>query len=355
MRNWLQAALICLTLVGAGCRSPQPPPAKSPAFFPPDRANARLQYLTEFASPTHFEKPPSRLLSFLVGDLPEKQPIIKPYGLALHDNQLLICDTMLGVVHQLDLTESTWTYLQPEGADGLKKPINIDVDANGRRYVADTGRGQVMIYQPDGTLVTTLGEAGKLKPTDVKIAHGKIYVTDLKQRAVHVFRLTDHQRLFSLPLQRDPKEESLFAPTNLAISTNGDIYVSDSNAFRVQHLDKDGHYVRSIGMHGNAPGRFARNKGLAIDRENRLYVVDAAFQNVQIFNSEGKLLLHFGDYSEPGEGAMSLPAGIIVDYDHLDYFRTFIAPGLELEYVVLVANQYGPHKVTAYGFIRKKA
>lgn len=41
-------------------------------------------------------------------------------------------------------------------------------------------------------------------------------------------------------------------------------------------------------------GDFARPKGVAVDSEGHIYVVDAAFGNVQIFNSEGLLLLFFG-------------------------------------------------------------
>ena len=39
-------------------------------------------------------------------------------------------------------------------------------------------------------------------------------------------------------------------------------------------------------------------KGIGIDSEGHIYVVDAAFNNVQIFNDEGQILMAFGQYGE---------------------------------------------------------
>jgi sugar lactone lactonase YvrE len=60
------------------------------------------------------------------------------------------------------------------------------------------------------------------------------------------------------------------------------------------------------------PGYFSQPKGLALDSEDHLYVVDANFESVQIFDAEGRLLLDFGrEGSGPGE--FWLPAGIYID------------------------------------------
>ena len=47
---------------------------------------------------------------------------------------------------------------------------------------------------------------------------------------------------------------------------------------------------------------------------------------------------------------MFLPAGIHIDYDNVDLFREYAVDGAQLEFVVLVTNQFGPHKVAVYGF-----
>jgi hypothetical protein len=56
-----------------------------------------------------------------------------------------------------------------------------------------------------------------------------------------------------------------------------------------------------------------------------MYVVDAAFENVQLFNPQGELMLFFGGPYE-GPGYMWLPAKVVIDYDHPDYFRQYVDP-----------------------------
>ena len=358
VRNLLNLFLLVATVFSvAGCKTAQKPATSGEAgyaFFPPDRAHARLQYLTDFSVPETFEKPSSRLLAFLVGELPKKRPMVKPYGLALKDNHLLVCDTVLGLVHELNLEARTWEYFRPSGAGTIKKGINIDIDDRGFRYIADTKRGQVIVFNAAREFAGTIGQEFELKPSDVKVVGQKVYVADLLSRRVRVYDRDTRELLQVIPENEEVKEEALFGPTNVAIGPDGDVFVSDSTNFRVQRYAADGTFKQTIGHHGDTPGSFARNKGVAVSGEGHVYVVDAAFQNVQIFSDDGKLLLHFGDYSKPGEGAMVLPAGMIVDDAHNVLFERFVAPGFALDYVVLVANQYGLHKITAYGFIRKK-
>lgn len=68
----------------------------------------------------------------------------------------------------------------------------------------------------------------------------------------------------------------------------------------------------AIGRKGDLPGYFAQPKGLCFDAEDHLYVVDAHFEAVQVFSSEGLLLMAFGrEGHAPGE--FWLPGGLYVD------------------------------------------
>jgi len=86
-----------------------------------------------------------------------------------------------------------------------------------------------------------------------------------------------------------------------------------------------------------------------VDREGRIYVVDAAFENVQIMNQEGKLLLFFGGSGNDPEN-INLPTDIEIDYDNVGLFQKYADPNFKLEYVILVASQFGGSKVNAFGF-----
>jgi len=68
----------------------------------------------------------------------------------------------------------------------------------------------------------------------------------------------------------------------------------------------------SFGSQGNAIGRFASPKCLARDSDGNIYVTDALLDAVQIFNSDGQLLLAFGQRGIK-DGEFESPSGITID------------------------------------------
>lgn len=53
-------------------------------------------------------------------------------------------------------------------------------------------------------------------------------------------------------------------------------------------------------------------KRVALDRDGHIYVVDSRFENMQIFEPSGQLLLFVGEEGS-GPGQFSLPSGVYVD------------------------------------------
>jgi hypothetical protein len=47
---------------------------------------------------------------------------------------------------------------------------------------------------------------------------------------------------------------------------------------------------------------------------------------------------------------LNLPTVVVIDYDNVALFQKYADPKFKLEYVILVANQFGASKVNAYGF-----
>ena len=51
---------------------------------------------------------------------------------------------------------------------------------------------------------------------------------------------------------------------------------------------------------------------MALDSEGHVYVVEALFDAIQIFDGAGRYLLGFGERG-PGRGQFSLPGGLFID------------------------------------------
>jgi DNA-binding beta-propeller fold protein YncE len=120
---------------------------------------------------------------------------------------------------------------------------------------------------------------------------------------------------------------------------------------RVFKFDDQGELLQTFGSLGKRLGQFVRPKGVAVDREGRIYVVDAASELVQIFNADAELLLFFGG-SGNQPGGLNLPAKVVIDYDNVDLFADRVAPGYKVEYLVIVTSQYGRNKVSVFGFLQ---
>jgi DNA-binding beta-propeller fold protein YncE len=166
---------------------------------------------------------------------------------------------------------------------------------------------------------------------------------------VRVFDKSSREPLFTVPREADSSPQArLYSPVNLALDGDGNLYVSDLGAFRVQKYDREGRHLRSFGSQGLAPGLFARPKGIDLDENGLLYVVDAATQVVQIFDPEGLLLLFFG---QPGGGgfAFDLPAKVRVNRSLVPRFRHLADPSFDLDYLVFVTSQYGGGKIGVFG------
>ncbi|MBK7215380.1 MAG: hypothetical protein IPH88_19290 [Bacteroidales bacterium] len=325
------------------------PGATATIIFPPPPDTARIQYLTKISSSRDVTGNRSSFAKFILGEA-EDIPINKPYGVSIHGGKIYICDTFIHGLVIIDMNSNTFSQFIPEGKGQLKLPVNCCVDSVGNLYIADSERKQVVIFDQQGNYLNSIGDPETFKPVDVFVKHNKIWVTNLAAHQVFVYQTDESHELLAMWPEVDKSVPGcLFSPTNIFVDDEK-VYVTDFGDFKVKTYSLDGDYIESIGSYGQALGQFIRPKGIAVDKESNLFVVDAGFENTQIFNKEGKLLMFFGgNYKGPGD--MWLPAKVTIDYDNLDYFQKFIDPEYRLKYVVMVTNQFGPDKLNIYGAV----
>ncbi|HLP75539.1 MAG TPA: 6-bladed beta-propeller [Candidatus Paceibacterota bacterium] len=350
--------VVAMVLLNGGCATePAHGVNRKYIFFPPPPAAPRVQYLTGYSGGKDPGAVTGRFAEFVVGETEVSgKPILKPYGVAIASNQLFICDTTARAVGILDLGNETMRLFTPVGLGKFGVPINVALDADGSMYVTDTARNQVLAYDTGGQFIGMLDDTNAMRLTGIAITADRIYASDLNSHCVRVYSKTTRQLLFTIP--RNPQAEEavepgkLYMPVNLAVDSQGRVYVSDLSVCRVKIFDADGKFIRTFGSQGDLPGQFARPKGIAVDRAGRIFVVDAASQTCQIFDGEGRLLLPFGEpdgSAADTSGMLNLPAAVCVDYDHVSAFQKFAAPGFIIEELIIISNQLGDQKISVFG------
>jgi DNA-binding beta-propeller fold protein YncE len=272
--------------------------------------------------------------------------------LTVFGDRIFVCDSKATSVGIFNLKSKEFSRMGNRSPGRLDRPINIAIDSDGSRYVADTGHKRVMVYDRDDNYLRALGDPASLNPSDVLISGDELYVCDVDNGRVLVLNKRDGTEKRTIG-EKGSGEGQLFFPTNLAMDQDGNLFVSDTGNTRIVEFDRRGNFKVQFGQVGDRPGMFTRPKGIALDREGRLYVVDSAFENVQLFDRDHRLLLFFGG---PGNipGGINLPAKVAIDYDHVEFFKDRVARGYKVEYLILIASQYGENKVNVYGFLESK-
>ena len=350
-KKLLMAAMAAIILVAAGCAAPEKKREEA-VFLPPAPDLPRFQFLASFTGAEDIETEKTKFESFVTGKEETRKRLDKPYGVAMHDGKIYVCDTN-STVMVFDMARKTFEPLK--GAKGIGKliqPLNISIDAEGYKYVSDVIRKQVVIFDKNDLFVKALGKQEDWKPVDAVFFEGLVYVADIKNGEIRVYDRNTGELVKTFG-QKGELNELLGMPSNLAFDSHGNLYVVDSGRFQVVKFDRDGHFLNSIGSVGTNLGHFSRPRGIALDRENRMYVVDAAFYNIQIFNDKGQLLLFFGE-GGTAPGTLILPAAVHIDYDNLKYFEEYIDPSFQPEFLVLVTSQFGDRMVNVFAHGKKK-
>ena len=186
------------------------------------------------------------------------------------------CETSdLPPIHMLDL--ATGKPIKSIGAGLFVFPHGLHVDRDGNIWVADaaaskdgTKGDQVIKLSPDGKVLMRLGTAG--------VAGGG----------------PDHFN----------------EPSDVVTAANGDIFVADGHSgqnpnvppgyiTRIIKFSKDGKFIKEWGKLGTGPGEFRNAHALAIDSRGRLFVCDRANARLQIFDLNGKFLAEWPQFGRP--------------------------------------------------------
>ncbi len=188
--------------------------------------------------------------------------------------------------------DTTWPQ-RPENVKPLGAVSGISVDQDNNVWVFNRGEDQVQVYNVDGGFVRKWEKTIVAEPHHLRIDPvGNIWLTDIGLHVVHQFS-PDGKLLKTLGVSGQPGEDDMHfnAPTDVAVSPEGDAFISDGYGNRrIVHYDKDGKFVKTWGTFGTQPGQFVVPHSIVMDAQGRLYVADRSGGRIQIFSQEGKFI-----------------------------------------------------------------
>ncbi len=252
------------------------------------------------------------------------KPLGRPYGVAVDSKgRMIVTDPGLGGIHIFDFSQHKYKFIErlEKDKDPMTEPQCVAVDGKDNFYVTDSKAGKVFVFDPGGKTRRVFGslkggEGFFKRPTGISVdaQTQRVYVTDTLRDRVYVLNLD------GVVLKSFGQHGAAAGEFNLPTEVNakgGLVAVVDAMNFRVQLFDKDGVFKGQIGKTGDPKGDIYRPKGISIDSENHIYLVEGEWGLVQVFDQEGRLLYHFGNGT--GFGNFLLPTGLFIDKKDVIY------------------------------------
>ncbi len=309
------AATVCL--IAAACQQPPRPifdPAPSRLVWPPPPDAPRIRYVGQLIGEESLgaRKSAGRgLRELLTGPIP-MTTFVAPGAIAVDGDRVYVSDHQAAAVYQLDLAARTFKSIHAAGGKPLEWPIDVCL-GDDLLAVCDSRRAAVFLLDMDGRTRATLGAGVLQRPAAVAFDSLKKqwWVVDAAAHGVFVFDASGSlARSFG---SRGGESGAFNFPAGIVFDAERSAWIADSMNFRVVKIEGDSsELASSFGKKGDAAGDFALPRDVAIDSDGHLYVLDSQFENVQIFDRDGRLLLAFGEEGD-APGRFQLPSGMTID------------------------------------------
>ena len=250
----------------------------------------------------------------------EERSLVRPQSGMVIGSRIYVTDVGLGAVFVFDrATGRLLIWDQAVGGSSFVSPIGITTGKDNTILIADSELKKVVRLSADGKMLGSFGEGILSRPTGLvrNPDNRRTYVVDTREHNIKVFN-DDGELVDVIGFQGDRPGE-FNAPTHIALS-GGKLYVTDTLNARVQILDSDGEPLETIGKRGLYLGNLTRPKGVAVDADSNVYIVESYFDHLLVFNDQGEFLLPIGGTGNR-VGQFFLPSGAWSD----DLGRIYVA------------------------------
>jgi hypothetical protein len=136
-------------------------------------------------------------------------------------------------------------------------------------------------------------------------------------------------------------------PSDIVRDSSWNLYILDSGNNRIQKLDSEAKFIKTIGRKGQGPGEFQAASSMDIDTENNLFVFDVRSRRIEVLSSDGKPLRTIKFRAFSTGHIRLLKTGLIVRGGSLD-FGIVMGKVKKLPKLLEIVDQNGKSKL-AFG------
>ena len=205
-----------------------------------------------------------------------------------------VLQNTIGAGGAISCTNSAVNFGNPQG---------VAVDANGDIWVAEHSCHRVQKLDSSGNHLFYIGNtptgaqgyttAGFAYPYDVDFdTSGNVFVVDAGNEQISKFDSSGNfiSQFLALPSSGQGNYEAI-GLWGIAVDSDNDVYIVDRYNHRVSHYDSSGTYIDSLGVSsttGGSTNALLNNpQGVAVDSDNNVYVADTNNKRIQKFDSSG--------------------------------------------------------------------
>lgn len=224
-----------------------------------------------------------------------------------------------------------WIYSHHVGrgslvGQGFSQPVGIALAKDGVFYVANRSGEQnpsarITKATVDEEFITEFGMAGVAYGVHsgshftwitgvVLDSDENVYATDEWKNLVSVF--DKEGELLSTWGEAGEVDGQLSGPAGIAIDAEENLWVVNSLNSRIQKFSRDGQLLSAFGKKGDGDGEFEMPYGISIDKEGNIYIADWGNDRIQKLSPEGSHMLTFG-HGGSGAGSLNHPTGVCTD------------------------------------------
>jgi len=296
-------------------------------FWPPSFEAPKIEYINFYQTDQDLRRGEDHWLEEAVfGQVQAQLMFVRPSVIAADVREgvrrVFVADQGASQVQVWDLQQQKIRWLKTElGEDfTFMLPAGIAVDAQGRIYVCDSLKGEIDVFGPDEMRAAKLKDAHLKRPTGIAVDddRGLLYVVDTQEHQVDVLDLDGHWQRGIGKRGTGPLEFNF--PLDVDLDAEGNLYILDAMNARVQVASPDGRFLRQFGERGTELGSFQIPKSIAVSPSGLVYVTDSLAHRFVVFDLDGNFLASIGgeypmEDNKVAPGGFYLPEGIAVGRD----------------------------------------